>query len=33
MPNNHKKRKCEVCEKWIHKDLLTLPTDEMEEEL
>ena len=44
MPNNHKKRKCEVCEKWmrsdnydrhvkIHKDLLTLPSDEMEEEL
>ena len=44
MPNNNKKRKCEVCEKWmrsdvlgrhmkIHKDLLTLPSDEMEEEL
>ena len=44
MPNNHKKRKCQVCEKWmrsdnydrhmkIHKDLLTLPSDEMEEEL
>ena len=44
MPNSHKKRKCQVCEKWmrsdnydrhmkIHKDLLTLPSDEMEEEL
>ena len=44
MPNSHKKLKCEVCEKYtrsdtlgrhmkIHKDLLTLPSDEMEEEL
>lgn len=44
MPNQHKKLKCEVCEKWmrsdilgrhmkLHKDLLTLPSDEMEEEL
>ena len=44
MPNSHKKRKSQVCEKWmrsdnydrhmkIHKDLLTLPSDEIEEEL
>ena len=44
MASRHKKLKCEVCEKWmrsdklgrhmkIHKDLLTLPSDEMEEEL
>ena len=44
MPNSHKKLKCEVCEKYmrsnnlerhmkIHKDSLTLPSDEMEEEL
>ena len=44
MPHQYKRLKCEVCEKWmrsdklgrhmkIHKDLLTLPSDEMEEEL
>ncbi len=44
MAHQYKKFKCEVCEKWmrsdvlgrhmkIHKDLLTLPSDEMEEEL
>ena len=44
MASRHKKLMCEVCEKWmrsdklgrhmkIHKDLLTLPSDEMEEEL
>ncbi len=44
MPHQYKKLKCEVCEKLmrsdklgrhmkIHKDLLTLPSDEMEEGL
>ena len=44
MPNQHKHIKCKVCEKWtrsdklgrhmkIHKDLLSLSSDEMEEEL
>ena len=44
MSNRNKRIKCEVCEKWmrsdklarhmkIHKDLLSLTSDEMEEEL
>ena len=44
MPRQHKKSKCTVCEKWlrsdnfgrhmkIHKDLLDLPDEEVEEEL
>ena len=44
MPNQHKRVKCLVCEKWmrkdnlnnhanIHKDLLSLPEEEIETEL
>ena len=44
MPNQYKKLKCEVCEKWMrsdnynrhmktHTDILLLSTEEMEDEL